>query len=268
MKSRFPRACASLIVAFVSLPVFAQQDKNFWMENDRASVNIGGFAADFETELRLSSRTLGIGTKINLEDDLGMESDRLLARIDGYYRFSRRHRVDYSLLDVSRSGSIPVRRDIQVGDLFIPAGTPVKSEFKMSVLKAVYTYSFFQTRKADLGASAGVTGLYVDTDLAAGVIGTEDAEGFAPYPIFGLRLSYAFSRKLFLKASVDYFEIEEGDVEARVLDGLIALEHKTWKNVGLGGGYNAVDLEGENTEDNDEGAFEYKGLLLYAKIYF
>ncbi len=53
-----------------------------------------------------------------------------------------------------------------------------------------------------------------------------------------------------------------------MLDGLIALEHKTWKNVGLGGGYNAVDLEGENTEDKDEGTFEYKGLLLYAKIYF
>ncbi len=38
MKSRFPSASVSLIVAFVSLPVFAQQDKNFWMENDRASV--------------------------------------------------------------------------------------------------------------------------------------------------------------------------------------------------------------------------------------
>lgn len=238
------------------------------MEADRAGVNIGGFAADFQTELRLSSRTLGIGTKLNLEDDLGMESDRLLARIDGYYRFSRRHRIEYSLLDVSRTGSVPVTRDITVGDLFIPAGTPVESEFRMATIKVVYAYSFFQNRKVDFGVSAGVTGLYFDADLAAGVIGTEDAEAFAPYPIYGLRLGYAFSRKLFLKASIDYFEIGEGDVEARVLDGLIALEHKTWKNVGLGGGYAAVDLEGENTEDKEEGTFEYKGLLLYAKVYF
>lgn len=28
------------------------------------------------------------------------------------------------------------------------------------------------------------------------------------------------------------------------------------------------DLEGENTEDNDEGTFEYKGLLVYVKVYF
>lgn len=268
MKGGFLWACVSLIAAFASLPVYAQQGKNFWMANDRNSVNIGGFAADFQTELRLSSRTLGIGTKIDLEDDLGMDSDRLLARIDGYYRFSRRHRIEYSLLDVSRSGSVRVKRDITAGDLFIPAGTPVKSEFKMAVLKGAYTYSFFQNRKVDLGVSAGITGLYFDADLAASLIGTEDAETFAPYPIYGLRLAYAFSRKLFLRASIDYFEIEQGDIEARVLDGLIALEHKTWKNVGLGGGYNAVDLEGENIEDNDEGSLEYKGLLVYAKIYF
>ena len=89
-----------------------------------------------------------------------------------------------------------------------------------------------------------MTGLYVDANINAGVaIGTEDAKGFAPYPIFGLRLGYAFSRKLFLKASIEYFEISSGDIEAQVIDGLIALEHRTWKNVGLGGGYNFVDLE-------------------------
>ncbi|MCZ6576756.1 MAG: hypothetical protein O6950_09980 [Gammaproteobacteria bacterium] len=139
----------------------------------------------------------------------------------------------------------------------------------MTVLKVAYTYSFFQNRTVDLGVSAGMTGLYVDANIDAGVaIGTEDAKGFAPYPIFGLRLGYAFSRKLFLKANIEYFEIETGDVEARVIDGLIALEHKTWKNVGLGGGYNFVDLEGEDTKDKDEAQLEYEGLLVYMKVYF
>lgn len=120
MRSRFSGVCASFIVAIVSLPVFAQQDGSFWMDADRASVNIGGFAADFKTDLRLSSDELGIGTKISLEDDLGMDSDRVLARIDGYYRFSRRHRIDYGLLDIERHGSTRVQRDLNVGDLVIP----------------------------------------------------------------------------------------------------------------------------------------------------
>ena len=269
MRSRFSGVCASFIVAIISLPVFAQQDESFWMDADRASVNIGGFAADFKTDLRLSSDALGVGTKISLEDDLGMDSERFLARIDGYYRFSRRHRIDYGLLDIDRHGSTRVQRDINVGDLVIPVNVLVESDFRMTVLKVAYTYSFFQNRTVDLGVSAGMIGLDVDANIDAGVaIGTEDAEGFAPYPVFGLRLGYAFSRKLFLKASIEYFEISSGDVEARAIDGLIALEHKTWKNVGLGGGYNVVDLEGEDTKDKDEAQLKYEGLLVYMKVYF
>ncbi len=237
------------------------------MDVDRASVNIGGFAADFKTDLRLSSDILGIGTKISLEDDLGMDSDRALARIDGYYRFSRRHRIDYSLLDIERDGAVTAKRDIKFGDLFIPAGTPVRSDFRMAVLKVAYTYSFFQNQTVDLGVSAGLTGLYVDANLL-GVIGSEESEGFAPYPIFGLRLSYAISRKLFLKANIDYFEIKSGDVEAQTVDGLVALEYRTWENVGFGGGYNVVNLEGEDKADKDEGKLEYEGLLAYVKVYF
>ncbi len=266
MSSRIPRAGASLIAALVSLPVFAQQDKSFWMETDRAALNVGGFVAEFQTDIRSSSDLLGLGTKLSLEDDLGLEGSRNLARIDGYYRFSARHRIDYGWLDISRDGVTRTKQDIDFGDLAIPAGSRVESEFGFVIIKVAYSNSFFLGRKMELGWSVGMIGLDVDGKIDAGVIGQEDGDGFAPFPVFGFRLNRVFGPKLVFRASIEYFEINEGDVDGRVIDALIALEHKTWKKVGLGVGYNSVDFEAENTDDNDEFRLEYKGLLLYAKI--
>ncbi|TDJ71739.1 MAG: hypothetical protein E2O38_06925 [Proteobacteria bacterium] len=69
-------------------------------------------------------------------------------------------------------------------------------------------------------------------------------------------------------ASLDYFEIDEGDVEGQVIDILIGLEHQTWTNVGLGIGYNDVSLEAENKEDQDELDWKYDGFFGYARFRF
>jgi hypothetical protein len=67
-------------------------------------------------------------------------------------------------------------------------------------------------------------------------------------------------------ASFDYFEIDESDVEGQVIDILIGVEHQTWKNAGLGFGYNDVSIDAEDKEDKDELDWDYDGFFAYVRF--
>src|SRR5262245_51114722 len=84
--------CAILAATLGAAPSLAQA----WGEKRPQFELAGGaFFPNSDTELRLNSR-LGIGTSINLERDLGFESDAVTGWVDAAMRFGskRRHRVD------------------------------------------------------------------------------------------------------------------------------------------------------------------------------
>ncbi|MFQ5936350.1 MAG: hypothetical protein ACE5LB_08085 [Acidiferrobacterales bacterium] len=261
---------AGLLLTF-PFATLAQDSGDFWMAHDRMSLNVGGFLAEYTTDIRLTTEIAGrrIGTKISLENDLALAEDDTVIRIDGYYRFKPRHRIDYSFFDLSREGATVTRRPLIFGDTFFPRGTPIVSEFDLTIYKVAYTYSFFQRRKLDLGFSAGVYGLDVEGGITApGTNLVETDEAFAPFPVVGLRATYAFSHKLFFNASFQYFEINEDEVDGEVIDILAAVEYKASKHVGIGTGFNSLDLEAQDKEDKDEIDLKYSGLLVYAKFYW
>ncbi len=160
-------------------------------------------------------------------------------------------------------------RDIQFDDSVFPAGTTVDTKFDFRVINILYTYSFFQNAKLDLGVSAGVNIYEFDTTLDAPTAGLkQEGDGTAPFPVFGLRLRWLFKPKFNFGASFDYFEIEDGDVEGQVIDILVGLEHQTWDKAALGLGYNDVSIEAEQKEDQDELDWEYDGFFGYARFRF
>ena len=107
------------------------------------------------TEARFDS-SLGNGTDMDLETDLGLDSSDSVFRVDGYFRFNERHRADFSVFDLSRKNSKQIERDIQWGDTLYSIDTVVKSDNGLSIYKAAYTYSFLNGEDGYLGATFGV----------------------------------------------------------------------------------------------------------------
>ena len=178
-----------LIVAMLSLPVGAAETDNVWMKTDRGSIAFGAFFVEEETEIRVSSDTLGEGTLISFEDDLGLDEDEEVVRLGGYYRFKPRHRIEFSYFKISRDGNATVLRDIQIDDTIFPAGSKVRTELDFTVFKTAYVYSFYQTPKLELGVSTALTIYEFDSDVLAPLTRTqEDGDGTAPFPTFGLRV--------------------------------------------------------------------------------
>jgi len=262
-------SCIWLIAAIVALPALAQNAGDVWMKADRGSIAVGAFFVDESTEIRVSSDILGTGTKISFEDDLGLDEDEEVVRLAGYYRFKPRHRIEFSYFKISRDGRATVLRDIQIDDTIFPAGSKIRTELDFAVFKTTYVYSFYQTPKLELGVSTSLTIYEFDSNLVAPATRTqEDGDGTAPFPTFGLRVKWPFKPKWMFGASYDYFEIDESDVEGQVIDILIGVEYQAWEKVGLGLGYNDVDIEGEQKEDQDELDWEYDGFFGYARFNF
>lgn len=257
-----------LISATLSTRLLAA-DSDAWMKADRVSIGIGTFFVEESTEARLSSDTLGTGTRFSFQDDLGFDEDEEVVRLVGHYRFKPRHRINFGYFDISSDATTVVSRDIQFEDEIFTAGTTVDSELDLTVANILYTYSFLQNAKLDLGVSAGVNIYEFDSSLTAPSAGIEeDGDDTAPFPVFGVRLRYAFKPKFLFGASFDYFEIDEGDVEGEVIDILIALEHQTWDTAGLGIGYNDVSIEAEDRDEGDEVSWDYDGFFGYARFRF
>ncbi len=258
-----------LTVAMLSLPVGAAETDNVWMKTDRGSIAFGAFFVEEETEIRVSSDTLGEGTLISFEDDLGLDEDEEVVRLGGYYRFKPRHRIEFNYFKISRDGKATILRDIQIDDTIFPAGSKVRTELDFTVFKTAYVYSFYQTPKLELGVSTALTIYEFDSDVLSPLTRTqEDGDGTAPFPTFGLRVKWPFKPKWTFGASWDYFEIDESDVEGQVIDILIGVEYQAWQKVGLGLGYNDVHIEAEDKEDKDELDWKYDGFFSYARYTF
>ncbi len=100
----------------LSLPVRAAETENVWMKNDRGSIGIGAFFVEEDTKVRLSSDTLGTGTKFSFQDDLGLDEDDEAVRLVGHYRFSPRHRINFGYFKISSDATTTVLRDIIFDD--------------------------------------------------------------------------------------------------------------------------------------------------------
>ena len=110
--------------------------------DDRFSISLGAFITDRDTDTRLDSDVLGKGTVIDFEDDLGLDSSDTVFRIDGHYRFGQKHRINFSVFDLSRDSSTTVQREIQFGDEVFSINTVIKADFDLNIYQLAYTYSF------------------------------------------------------------------------------------------------------------------------------
>jgi hypothetical protein len=220
----------------------------------------------------------GLGVQVNLEELLGFDTSTSSARIEGSWRFTenKRHRAKLSWIDLSRKGSTTLKQDLDLGNgTIIPAGSGVASDFNLNLIKAEYSYSFFQDERFDLAGCAGFYVAPMDFSLSAsGLTPYDDSFNVtAPLPLVGLRMDFAITPEWFLRSDMSLFYLEYQDYTGRMRDITMAVEYKAWKHFSFGLGFDSFGLFVERNRDttvpgvNFTGSvdFQYTGLMLYLK---
>jgi hypothetical protein len=230
-----------LLLAVLSVPMVANAQQT---SPDKFKIQVGSFIvtrANTALELAASSGPITAGTRIDFEDDLGISDSETVPRIDGYYRFGKRSRVDFTWFDIDRDGTAVTPVDIDFGDINIPAGSAVHSFFNEEVIKATYGLSFYNVPKAELGLSVGL--FIADIGVGIEVVGgglSETESVTAPLPVIGAYFRYEMGKRWSFQGNADFFFLQTGDYEGSLVDVRLNVEHQTWKNAGFGFGFNGI----------------------------
>ena len=257
---------AILALVLAPLPGYAQSEIH-----DRFSISVGAFFTDWGTNVRLDSDTLGTGTDIDFENDLGLRSSSSIFRIDGHYRFNDRHRINFSVFDMSRDANRTIDRDIQFGDIIFAINTDLSASTDLSIYKLAYTYSFLRRESGYLGATFGFYMADSTFRLSERNLGgAEISDISAPLPVIGLRGSYQLSDRFTFRGSGEFFALEYDNVDGVLTDFYVGVDYQMSQHTAIGLGYNKVSIDVDAKRDRFVGTLDwsYDGALLFLKLNF
>ena len=265
-----PRARNILILAAAILGLTATAALADSHDDHRFSLSLGVFITERDTEARLDGSATA-GTTTNFEKDLGLDSSDSVFRVDGYFKFNERHRIDFSVFDLSRDASKQIVRDIQWGDTAYTIDTVLETDLSLEIYKLGYTYSFLQSEQGYLGGTAGLYVADSKTSLAEESVGmAEVGELTAPLPVIGLRGEYALSDRWSFRASGEFFFIEYDNIDGSLVDIYAGLDYRVLDNLSIGAGFNSVTIDVDASRNRFEGGldWQYSGGLVFFKFDF
>jgi len=98
-------AVATPQAAYASLPT-----DNVWFD-------LGVFVAHIDSDLRLDNETLGLeGTRIDFENDLGLDNSRIMPKATAAARFLKRFRAQADWFQLNRSGNLMLNGQLVIDD--------------------------------------------------------------------------------------------------------------------------------------------------------
>jgi hypothetical protein len=239
---------------------------------DKYMVRLGAYFVDgSDTQFSVSS-PIGIGTVIDYQRDLGGESRETIPRIDAYYRFNERHRIDFTSFSIDRKGSRTLTLELTIGDEIYFVDETVNSGIKYTLYKLGYSYSFYHSPKVELSFTTGLNITSYDLSFSDTTGGKAEAAGFtAPLPMFGLRMGYAITPKWSVNYVAEAFFIEfEDKFKGALYNYELNTEYKLFKHFAIGAGLARL---GSNVEVNDDDwngqvSDSYRGYTLFGTFYF
>ena len=273
-------ACViSIALLSISLPVWAQKSYDDHEFPDRFYITVGGFSQrDLRTTLRLDAKSpqagLGLGAVVALESLFDVENEVSTVRLDGWYRFGKKHRIAWTWYETDRDGAslYTDEEPIQIGNLVINQGDGVTVNDKSRLIALSWTYSFLNTWKYEAWLGLGLNTSSLETTIDVDV-GDEDrkiqeeAKGTIPVPTILLGGRWNFNRRIRMILLQQFFGLQYEDYEGRLNNTRVLAEWDIIKNFGIGGGFERFSFEVDAESENFRGSLDtsYSGFILYLK---
>jgi hypothetical protein len=223
------------------------------------------FQGSFDSSLRLDSREFGVGTELDLEQDLGLEEDVDEVRAELLFRTGDQSRLTIDYMAFDRSAAGPLGRPIRVGDFVFVGDIEVASSVESQFVALGWRYDFLAAPESELGLSFSVAWLTIESEITGSVrLGgttfsateTGDAEG--PVPMLGLHGAQWFGDRFRLSGAVRYLEISDLDGwSGSTLDYGARFDWFFLENLGVGVGWSGTDIEAEFDDQDDLGRADY-----------
>ena len=238
---------------------------------DKYMLRLGAYIVDgADTQFSVSKD--GLGAVIDYSRDLGGDSRDTIPRIDAYYRFNPRHRIDFTSFSVDRKGSRTLEIDVTIDGTDYFASETLNSDIKYTLYKLGYGYSFYHSEKVELTITAGLNFTTYDFKFSTDAGDKAESAGFtAPLPMFGLRMGYAITPKWSVNYVAESFFIDfEDTIKGALINYELNTEYKLFKNFAIGAGLARIGSNVEVNDDDYSGKISdsYRGYTVFGTLYF
>ncbi|MDX2486540.1 MAG: hypothetical protein QNL03_03475 [Gammaproteobacteria bacterium] len=241
---------------------------------DTWMIRLGAYIVDgSDTQFSVSSDIGGLGTVIDYNRDLGGDSRATIPRIDAYYRFNPRHRINFTSFSIDRKGSRTLAIDppITIDGVDYSGGT-INSDIKYTLYKLGYAYSFYHSSKVELSITAGLNITTYDFEFSDATGAKASSAGVtAPLPMLGLRMGYAITPKWSVNYVAESFFIDfEDKLRGALINYELNTEYKLFKHFAIGAGFARIGSSLEVNADDWKGSVSdsYRGYTVFGTFYF
>lgn len=257
------RTLSALAIAVASplAPAHAQAlHDRFWLE---ASL----YRPHIDSSVSVTSKTNpAVGTEIDMEKDLGLDSRQELPAFLAGARISRKFAVVAEYFSIGRNGDRTTARPITFNGIEYPANVAIASSFDTDIYRLSLNYSFVRKDNVEAGIALGLHATKFKVSLeGAGSVGGQAVQSnrggedfLAPLPTVGIFANYEIAPRLTIGGRVDYLSLKVSDYDGRLINAQAKLSYRIFKNVGIGAGYRYVDYRVDVDKDRYTGRFQYK----------
>jgi len=222
---------------------------------DRASLRLGGYFANMDTDISLADPSEILSAKINLEDDLGFRQDGTVPRARADFLIGEHQGLALDYYGINRSSHQVLARDISYDGVDYSANADVRAKLDFDFGSVAWRWWFGQGNDAyGVGLGAGwyrvKTALAGDGayDLGVGgpqpvsVTSTSNDSAWAPMLQLGWRHSFSDQWRMYLDASG--VRKNGGRISGHIYNAALGLEWLPWQHIGLGleYGYSQIKL--------------------------
>ena len=232
---------------------------------DKFSFVISGYLTKFDTDLRADGESAA-GTPVDLERDLALEPNNLIATIGATWRPWEHHQFGLSYFSDKNSGSRQLDRTIVFEGVTYDALATVDAELKSDVAAFQYVWWAAMRERWALGPQFGLIWyrfkLSVDMQLDVNgndVSGTRQASVKAdlPTPSLGFMWSWTPDDDWRISTEAGYFKIKVDTIDAEVLYGRAAVEWFPWERTGFRLDYVINDASADSNRTNFSGEVDF-----------
>jgi hypothetical protein len=233
----------------------------------RIWVEVSGYYPSMRSRARADLPGIGVGTDIDFERDLGLADAKTLPAVQAGVRLGGGWWLEAEYMNLRRSASRRLDRDIVWEDTRYPASVTLSSRFDSDVVRLSVGRSWLASPGLELAAVFGVHATRFEVRLAgeltlggasAGRRVVEREQLWVPLPTIGLGARLALAPAVDLRARVDWFSLSTGDVSGRLLAASTGLQWSVSPSFGVHAGWRFVDYEVSMARSRWTGAVDYR----------
>jgi hypothetical protein len=182
-----------------------------------------------------------VGTDLSAERDLGQQSRMNQARVEFMFRFRQRNKIRVDWLEVDRTATHQIVKDISFGNQTFPAATLLQSQVDWRIFGVTYTYEIFHNDRFELGTGVGVHLLQAEAMAQANATQQrQDVSGAGAFPTVPLDFVFRISQRWAVTARAQYFHASLNNFDGWLADVHEDVQYRWTPNFSLGVGYSSI----------------------------